>query len=74
MVKCGKPSYSLYDCFFEYFANMFQASGSKLNGQLQGQNRPGNGKRFKIKQGRSKLKGHVGVDHLYGKVSQINSS
>jgi len=51
-------------------AKMSQASGSKLNGQLQGQgfNRPNNGKRFKFKQERSKFKSSTGVDLLYGKV------
>jgi len=54
-------------------ANMSQASGSKLNGQSQGQgfNRLGNGKRFKVKQEGSKFKGSTGVDPLYGKVAHI---
>jgi hypothetical protein len=52
---------------------MSQASGSELNRQLQGQgfNRPGNGKRFRVKQEGSKFKGSTSVDPLYGKVPHI---
>ncbi len=52
---------------------MSQASGSKLSGQLQDQgfNRPSNGKRFRVKQERSKFKASTGVDPLYGKVPHI---
>ncbi len=52
---------------------MSQASESKLNRQLQGQgfNRPGNGKRFRVKQEGSKFKGSIGVNPLYGKVPHI---
>jgi hypothetical protein len=51
---------------------MSRASGSRLSKHSQGQdlNRLGIGKRFKIKQG-GKFKGPLGIDPMYGKVSEI---
>jgi hypothetical protein len=54
-------------------AKMSQASESRLIKQLQGHgfNRPSNGKRFRVKQERSKFKGSTSVNPLYGKVPHI---
>jgi hypothetical protein len=73
MVNCGEIAYVLHDYLSGYFASMSPTSGSKLSGSSHRQdpNRPGNGKRFKVKQGGSKFKGPKGVDPLYGKVPQI---
>jgi hypothetical protein len=54
-------------------AKMFQASGSRLSEQSQGQgfNRLSNAKRFRVKQKGNKFKGSTSVNPLYGKIPHI---